>query len=71
MAPAEFQIEFSSVRHLTPRQFVEKLSKELGVHGVVAGKYNWEFNCSFYCIIYESENLLMGNFGRSKLPIWI
>lgn len=40
MAPAEFQIEFSSVRHLSPRQFVEKLSKELGVGGVVAGKYN-------------------------------
>ncbi|KAE8023022.1 hypothetical protein FH972_008776 [Carpinus fangiana] len=42
MAPAEFQIEFSSVRHLTPRQFVEKLSKELGVHGVVAGE-NYRF----------------------------
>lgn len=37
VAPAEFHIEFSSVRHLTPRQFVEKLSKELGVCGVVAG----------------------------------
>lgn len=36
-APAEFQMEFSSVRHLTPRQFVEKLSKELGVRGVVVG----------------------------------
>lgn len=39
MAPAEFEIEFSSVRHLTPRQFVEKLLKELGVCGVVAGKF--------------------------------
>uniref|UniRef100_A0A2P2JSZ6 Uncharacterized protein MANES_04G162800 n=1 Tax=Rhizophora mucronata TaxID=61149 RepID=A0A2P2JSZ6_RHIMU len=38
IAPAEFQLEFSSVRHLTPRQFVEKLSVELGVCGVVAGK---------------------------------
>ncbi|XP_021811319.1 FAD synthetase 2, chloroplastic-like [Prunus avium] len=38
MAPTEFQIEFSSVRHLTPRQFVEKLLKELGVRGVVAGE---------------------------------
>lgn len=35
--PTEVQIEFSSVRHLTPRLFVEKLSKELGVRGVVAG----------------------------------
>ncbi|KAL5761347.1 hypothetical protein ACOSP7_017611 [Xanthoceras sorbifolium] len=42
MTPAEFQIEFSSVRHLTPRQFVEKLSKELRVCGVVAGK-NYRF----------------------------
>ena len=40
MIPAEFQVEFSSVRHLTPRQFVEKLAKELGVRGVVAGKYD-------------------------------
>lgn len=38
MAPEEFQVEFSSVRHLSPRQFVEKLSKELKLHGVVAGK---------------------------------
>ncbi|XP_028952253.1 FAD synthetase 2, chloroplastic-like isoform X1 [Malus sylvestris] len=42
MAPAEFQIEFSSVRCLTPRQFVEKLVKELGVRGVVTGE-NYRF----------------------------
>lgn len=42
MVPEEFQVEFSSVRHLTPRQFVEKLSKELGVRGVVAGE-NYRF----------------------------
>ncbi|KAK9287538.1 hypothetical protein L1049_015959 [Liquidambar formosana] len=42
VAPTEFQVEFSSVRHLTPRQFVEKLSKELGVRGVVAGE-NYRF----------------------------
>lgn len=36
--PEEFQVEFSSVRHLSPRQFVEKLSQELRVRGVVAGK---------------------------------
>ncbi|KAK6942135.1 FAD synthetase [Dillenia turbinata] len=40
--PAEFELEFSSVRQLTPQQFVEKLSKELGVRGVVAGK-NYRF----------------------------
>jgi FAD synthase len=38
MVPEEFQIEFSTVRHLSPQQFVEKLSKELRVRGVVAGK---------------------------------
>ncbi|XP_023524438.1 FAD synthetase 2, chloroplastic-like [Cucurbita pepo subsp. pepo] len=37
-APSEYQIQFSSVRYLTPREFVEKLSKELGVRGVVAGE---------------------------------
>ncbi|XP_044487746.1 FAD synthetase 2, chloroplastic isoform X2 [Mangifera indica] len=42
VAPVEFQIEFSSVRHLSPRQFVEKLSKDYGVHGVVAGE-NYRF----------------------------
>ncbi|KAF5749856.1 FAD synthetase 2 chloroplastic [Tripterygium wilfordii] len=42
VAPDEFRIEFSSVRHLTPRQFVEKLSKELEVCGVVAGE-NYRF----------------------------
>ncbi|KAK2984289.1 hypothetical protein RJ640_003848 [Escallonia rubra] len=36
------QVEFSKVRSLTPRQFVEKLSKELGVRGVVAGE-NYRF----------------------------
>ncbi|CAL0316244.1 unnamed protein product [Lupinus luteus] len=40
--PEEFEVEFSSVRHLTPRQFVEKLSNELGVRGVVAGE-NYRF----------------------------
>lgn len=37
VALKEFQVQFTSVRHLTPRQFVEKLAKELGVCGVVAG----------------------------------
>ncbi|KAG2334431.1 hypothetical protein Bca52824_005611 [Brassica carinata] len=41
-APVEYEIEFASVRHLTPREFVEKLSKELRVCGVVAGE-NYRF----------------------------
>ncbi|CAH9058271.1 unnamed protein product [Cuscuta epithymum] len=42
MIPREFQIEFSKVRNFTPRHFVKKLSKDLGVHGVVAGE-NYRF----------------------------
>lgn len=42
VSPSEFQIEFSSVRHLSPREFVEKLSKDLRVTGVVAGE-NYRF----------------------------
>lgn len=34
IAPIEFQVEFSNVRHLTPRQFVEKLSKDLRVRTI-------------------------------------
>ncbi|CAK9172939.1 unnamed protein product [Ilex paraguariensis] len=40
--PTEFEVEFWKVRYLTSRQFVEKLSKELGVCGVVTGK-NYRF----------------------------
>ncbi|KAL6192316.1 hypothetical protein ACLB2K_033407 [Fragaria x ananassa] len=42
MVPEEFEIQFSSVRKLTPREFVEKLLKEFGVRGVVAGQ-NYRF----------------------------
>jgi hypothetical protein len=35
--PLEYQVEFSKVRYLTPHQFVEKLSKDLRIKGVVAG----------------------------------
>ncbi|KAL0915882.1 hypothetical protein M5K25_013347 [Dendrobium thyrsiflorum] len=42
IVPLEYQIDFSNVRHLTPRQFVERLSKELRVGGVVAGA-NYRF----------------------------
>ncbi|XP_057962892.1 FAD synthetase 2, chloroplastic isoform X2 [Malania oleifera] len=36
VVPGEFEVEFSTVRHLTPRQFIEKLSKEFGIRGLVA-----------------------------------
>ncbi|KAG8365727.1 hypothetical protein BUALT_Bualt17G0002000 [Buddleja alternifolia] len=42
VTPKEFHVDFSKVRYLTPQQFVEKLSEELGVHGVVAGE-NYRF----------------------------
>ncbi|GER46070.1 nucleotidylyl transferase superfamily protein [Striga asiatica] len=42
ITPKEFHIEFSKVRYLSPRQFVEKLSDELAVGGVVAGQ-NYRF----------------------------
>lgn len=42
VVPQEFQVEFSRVRHLSPREFVEKLSNELRVCGVVAGE-NYRF----------------------------
>ncbi|GFP88298.1 fad synthetase 1 chloroplastic [Phtheirospermum japonicum] len=38
----EFHVEFSKVRYLTPQQFVEKLSAELKISGVVAGE-NYRF----------------------------
>ncbi|XP_042378463.1 FAD synthetase, chloroplastic-like [Zingiber officinale] len=40
--PLEYSVQFSNVRHLTPRQFVERLSKDLKVSGVVAGA-NYRF----------------------------
>eukprot|EP00262_Sarcandra_glabra_P005825 TRINITY_DN1769_c0_g1_i1.p1 TRINITY_DN1769_c0_g1~~TRINITY_DN1769_c0_g1_i1.p1 ORF type:complete len:379 (+),score=32.23 TRINITY_DN1769_c0_g1_i1:351-1487(+) len=42
VVPLEFHVDFSNVRHLSPRQFVERLSKELRVTGVVAGE-NYRF----------------------------
>ncbi|PKA57381.1 hypothetical protein AXF42_Ash013568 [Apostasia shenzhenica] len=42
VVPREYQLDFSTVRHLTPRQFVERLSEELRVAGVVAGE-NYRF----------------------------
>ncbi|XP_006651918.3 FAD synthetase, chloroplastic [Oryza brachyantha] len=42
VVPMEYQVEFSKVRYLTPRQFVERLSKDLKIKGVVAGE-NYRF----------------------------
>uniref|UniRef100_A0A0D9W092 FAD synthase n=1 Tax=Leersia perrieri TaxID=77586 RepID=A0A0D9W092_9ORYZ len=42
VVPIEYQVEFSKVRHLTPRQFVERLSRDLKIQGVVAGE-NYRF----------------------------
>ncbi|XP_044948283.1 FAD synthetase, chloroplastic-like isoform X2 [Hordeum vulgare subsp. vulgare] len=42
VVPLEYQVEFSKVRYLTPRQFVEKLSTDLRIKGVVAGE-NYRF----------------------------
>ncbi|XP_078447963.1 FAD synthetase 1, chloroplastic-like isoform X2 [Wolffia australiana] len=42
VVPLEFHVEFSKVRHLSPRQFVERLSKDLRISGVVAGE-NYRF----------------------------
>ncbi|KAI4339324.1 hypothetical protein MLD38_024280 [Melastoma candidum] len=42
VTPLESEIEFSSVRSLSPQQFVEKLARELHVRGVVAGE-NYRF----------------------------
>ncbi|KAF3791645.1 FAD synthetase [Nymphaea thermarum] len=42
MVPLEYHVNFPNVRYLSPQQFVERLSKELGVSGVVAGE-NYRF----------------------------
>ncbi|CAN6441020.1 unnamed protein product [Victoria cruziana] len=54
MVPLEYHVDFSNVRHLSPRQFVERLSKELGVSGVVAGQ-NYRFG---YKAAGDSSNLV-------------
>ncbi|XP_048530057.1 FAD synthetase, chloroplastic-like isoform X1 [Triticum urartu] len=42
VVPLEYQVEFAKVRYLTPRQFVERLSTDLRIKGVVAGE-NYRF----------------------------
>jgi len=56
VAPKEFLIDFAGVRHLTPRQFVEKLSQELGIGGVVAG-FPIQFStppCLYFFVLTDS-----------------
>lgn len=53
ITPVEYELEFSKVRHLTPRQFVEMLSKKLGVRGVVAGDIN------LYSIVLFTRSLFL------------
>lgn len=56
MVPKEFQFEFSRVRHLSPREFVEKLSNELRVRGVVAGKLH------FHYVLFNSPDAFLLHF---------
>ncbi|KAK4750300.1 hypothetical protein SAY87_027749 [Trapa incisa] len=65
--PVEYEIEFSSVRSLSPRRFVEKLAKELGVKGVVAGE-NYRFG---YKASGDSSELarLCGEYGMDAYII--
>ncbi|KAE8696605.1 FAD synthetase 2 [Hibiscus syriacus] len=67
VAPKEFHIRFTSVRHLSPTEFVEKLAKELGVCGVVAGE-NYRFG---YKAVGEASELvrLCDEFGMSAYII--
>ncbi|XP_057818340.1 FAD synthetase, chloroplastic isoform X2 [Cryptomeria japonica] len=61
MVPHEYHVQFAQVRSLSPRQFVESLSKELGVTGVVAGS-NYRFG---YKASGDASDLvqLCGEFG--------
>lgn len=61
IAPREYHLEFAKVRHLSPRDFVEKLAKELHIKGVVAGA-NYRFG---YKAAGDASDLaqLCGEFG--------
>ncbi|KAE8686842.1 FAD synthetase 2 [Hibiscus syriacus] len=67
VAPKEFQVQFTSVRHLSPTEFVEKLAKELGVCGVVVGE-NYRFG---YKAVGDASELmrLCDEFGMSAYII--
>ncbi|XP_038992507.1 FAD synthetase 1, chloroplastic-like [Hibiscus syriacus] len=66
-APKEFQVQFTSVRHLSPMEFVEKLAKELAVCGVVAGE-NYRFG---YKAVGDASELvrLCDEFGMAAYII--
>eukprot|EP00250_Pteridium_aquilinum_P004994 c15163_g1_i2 orf=82-1161(+) len=61
IAPLEYHLEFAKVRSLSPREFVERLAKELLVKGVVAGA-NYRFG---YKAAGNASDLvqLCGKFG--------
>ena len=52
VVPLEYQVEFSKVRSLSPRQFVERLSKDLRIKGVVAGT-DVIFYCRFSIVLHH------------------
>jgi hypothetical protein len=60
VVPLEYQVEFSKVRYLTPHQFVEKLSTDLRIKGVVAGT-NILF-CPAGSLLYCTVQLLISFF---------
>lgn len=79
VVPHEYHVQFSQVRYLSPRQFVERLSKELGVEGVVAGA-NYRFGykasgdasdlvhlCGEYGLKAYIVDPVMDKFDRSSL----
>ena len=53
VVPLEYQVEFSKVRSLSPRQFVERLSKDLRIKGVVAGTDILFFSCRFCIVLHH------------------
>lgn len=79
VVPLEYHVQFAQVRYLSPRQFVERLSKELGVTGVVAGA-NYRFGykasgdasdlvqlCGEYGLKAYIVDPVMDKFDRSSL----
>uniref|UniRef100_A0A0E0KKA9 FAD synthase n=1 Tax=Oryza punctata TaxID=4537 RepID=A0A0E0KKA9_ORYPU len=48
VVPIEYQVEFSKVRYLTPRQFVERLSRDLKIQGALS-----------YCIAIPFYNIAL------------
>lgn len=61
VVPIEYQVEFSKVRYLTPRQFVERLSRDLKIQGVVAGRNMLSslVGALSYCIVITFYNIAL------------